>query len=129
MGPLEATIHNVSKLVEAKEKECTQLQQFWLKAQNELVIMSKKSGELTEEIQDLNMRLAVLSRKKMVVNNQFEMETKEIKDHQRNIRKLQNDMVKINTILFNQTSVQSQLEENNLGLELEFRARLKVPFK
>ncbi|KAI8622572.1 hypothetical protein BC830DRAFT_1088809 [Chytriomyces sp. MP71] len=126
MGPLEATIHNVSKLVDQKEKDCMQLQQFWMRAQNELVATSKKSNALQEEMSDLKMRLAVLSRKKAVVNNQFEMEIKEIREHQRSIRGLQNDMVKINTLLSKQSQVQSVLEENNIGLEQEFRARLKI---
>ncbi|KAI9355978.1 hypothetical protein DFJ73DRAFT_249949 [Zopfochytrium polystomum] len=125
MGPLEATIHNVTKLVQQKEKECTDLQQFWLRAQNELVAISKKSGELEEETSDLKMRLAVLSRKKAVLNSQFDTESKEIRDHQRNIRGLQNDMIKINTLLSKQSQIQSTLAENNLGLEQEFRARLK----
>jgi coiled-coil domain-containing protein 40 len=34
-------------------------------------------------------------------------------------------MVKINTLLTKQTKIQSVLEENNLGLEQEFRGRLK----
>ncbi|KAJ3110385.1 Coiled-coil domain-containing protein 40 [Phlyctochytrium bullatum] len=126
MGPLEATIHNMTKLVAQKEKDCTQHQHFWLRSQNELVTVTKKSNELAEEMQDLKMRLAVLSRKKAVVNNQFESEVKEIREHQRNIRTLQNDMVKINTLLSKQSQVQNALEENNLGLEQEFRARLKT---
>ena len=69
MGPLEATIHNVTKLVAEKEKECAQLQQFWLRSQNELVSITKKSGELSDSSSDLKMRLAVLSRKKAVVNS------------------------------------------------------------
>ncbi|KAJ3049688.1 Coiled-coil domain-containing protein 40 [Rhizophlyctis rosea] len=125
VGPLEATIHNLTKLVQAKEKECTQLSHFWLRAQNELVAMSKKSQDVADETQDLRMRLTVLTRKKMVVNNAFETECKEIRDHQRNIRQLQHDMVKINTLLSRQSVVQNKLEENNLGLEVEFRAKLK----
>ncbi|KAJ3331018.1 Coiled-coil domain-containing protein 40, partial [Blyttiomyces sp. JEL0837] len=125
MGPLEATIHNVTKLVQQKEKDCTELQQFWLKAQHELVTISKKSGELQEGTAELKMKLAVLSRKKAVVNTQFETESKEIREHQRNIRGLQNDMIKINTLLSKQSHLQSVLQENNLGLEQEFRARLK----
>ena len=35
-------------------------------------------------------------------------------------------MVKINTLLSRQSQVQSVLEENNLGLEQEFRVRLKT---
>jgi hypothetical protein len=70
MGPLEATIHNVTKLVNEKEKECLQLQQYWLQSQNELVTISKKSGELSEDMAHLKMRLAVLTRKKAVVNSE-----------------------------------------------------------
>ncbi|TPX67959.1 hypothetical protein SpCBS45565_g03525 [Spizellomyces sp. 'palustris'] len=125
VGPLEATIHNLSKLVQQKEKESSQLSQFWLRSQNELVVMTKRTGEVSDETQDLRMRLTVLSRKKMVVNNAFDTELKEIREHQRNIRQLQNDMVKINTLLTRQASVQNKLEENNLGLEQEFRAKLK----
>ena len=69
VGPLEATIHNLTKLVQAKEKECTQLSHYWLRAQNELVAMSKKSQDVADETQDLRMRLTVLTRKKMVVNS------------------------------------------------------------
>eukprot|EP00842_Homolaphlyctis_polyrhiza_P000468 jgi/Hompol1/1421/HPOL_005591-RA len=69
MGPLEATIHNLQKLVQTKEHECTQLQQFWMRAQNELVTITKKSLEITDETQSLKMRLTVLNRKKMVVNS------------------------------------------------------------
>ncbi|KAJ1554719.1 Coiled-coil domain-containing protein 40 [Nowakowskiella sp. JEL0078] len=69
MGPLEATIHNLGKCVTGKEKECGQLQQFWLRAQNELVTMTKKSMSLADETQDLKMKLTVLSRKRMVVNS------------------------------------------------------------
>ncbi|KAL2912923.1 Coiled-coil domain-containing protein 40 [Polyrhizophydium stewartii] len=125
MGPLEATIHNLQKLVQTKEQECVQLQQFWLRAQNELVVMTKRSVEITDETQNLKMRLTVLNRKKMVVNNAFETEEKEIREHNRNIRQLQNDMVKINTLLSKQSNIHSQLEETNLELEQEFRARLK----
>jgi hypothetical protein len=35
-------------------------------------------------------------------------------------------MVKINILLSKQSSIQSRLEENNLELEQEFRAKLKV---
>ncbi|KAJ1563005.1 Coiled-coil domain-containing protein 40 [Cladochytrium tenue] len=125
MGPLEATIHNVTKLVQQKEKECMDLQQFWLRVQNELVSMSKKSGELQESTSELRLRLAVLSRKKALLNTQFESESKEIREHQRNIRNLQNGMVKINTLLSKQSRIQTVLAENNLGLEQEFRGRLK----
>ena len=125
VGPLEATIRNMTNAMKSKEKECTQLSHYWLKAQNELVVLAKKMSENSEEMQDLKMKQAILSRKKMVVNNAFETEEKEIKEHSNNIRKLQNEMVKINILLSKQSTIQSQLEEGNLELEQEFRAKLK----
>jgi chromosome segregation ATPase len=125
VGPLEATIRNFSNAIKLKEKECTQASQYWLRAQNELVGIAKFLNETTEDIQDLKMKQSVLSRKKRVVNATFESEEKQIKAHQANIRKLQNDMVKINLLLSKQSNIQSQLEENNLELEQEFRAKLR----
>jgi chromosome segregation ATPase len=125
MGPLEATIYNLTKSIQLKEHECLTLQQYWLRAQNELVAMSKKSLEITDEIQNLRMRLTVLNRKKMVVNSAFETEEKEIKEHNRNIRHLQNEMVKVNTILSKQSSLYDKLEESNLEMEQKFRNKLK----
>lgn len=71
MGPWEATIHNLAKSISAKEQECTQLQQYWLKAQNELVSINKQSIAITDEIQTLKTRLTVLNRKKMMVNSKY----------------------------------------------------------
>lgn len=125
MGPLEAVIHNLGKSIQLKETECLQLQHYWLKAQNELVTISKKAVEYTDEIQNLRMRLTVLNRKKMVVNNAFETEEKQIREHNRNIRQLQNEMIKINTILSKQSNIFEKLEETNLEMEHKFRHKLK----
>ncbi|KAJ3359505.1 Coiled-coil domain-containing protein 40 [Allomyces javanicus] len=125
IGPMEATIHNLTKSIAAKEKECWDLQQFWLRNQNELVVTAKKASDLAETIGNLRMRLTILSRKKAMLNQAFDAEEGEIKFHQRNIKALQNDMVKINTLLSRQTSVQADLEEGNLGVEQEFRFRLR----
>jgi coiled-coil domain-containing protein 40 len=125
MGTLEATIYNFNKAIQQKEQECFELQRFWLRAQNEMVAMSMKSNEITDVTQNLRMRLTVLNRKKMVVNDAFKSEEMESKYHTRNIRQLQNDMVKVNNLLSKQTGVFGQLEESNLELEQMFRARLK----
>jgi coiled-coil domain-containing protein 40 len=125
MGTLEATIYNFNKAIQQKEEECFELQRFWLRAQNEMVAMSMESNEITDVTQNLRMRLTVLNRKKMVVNDAFKSEEMESKYHTRNIRQLQNDMVKVNNLLSKQTGVFGQLEESNLELEQMFRARLK----
>jgi chromosome segregation ATPase len=125
IGPLEATIHNYQKSIVEQEKNSVELQQFWLKAQNDLVAVTKSVEEAREYITDAKMKRMVLERKKTVINAQFEREENDIKELQRNIRKIQADMVKINVLLSKHTKVQQQFEENNLNLEYEFRGRLK----
>lgn len=125
MGPLEATIHNLTKSINSKESECLQLQQYWLQAQNELVSMTKVSLIEKDEIQDLTMRQTVMNRKKLVLNSAFETEEKQMKDHCRNISKIQFDMVKMNSILTSQSRKYDILEEKNLEIELRFRNKLK----
>jgi hypothetical protein len=56
----------------------------------------------------------------------FETEEGQIKDHARNIRTLQNDMIKLNTLLSSQNKKHGKLEEANLEIEQKFRSTLKV---
>lgn len=69
VGPLEATIRNLSNSIKTREKECNQLSQYWLRSQNELVILIKEISDINEETQDLKMKETVLARKKMVINS------------------------------------------------------------
>ncbi len=57
--------------------------------------------------------------------DQYESELKELKEYQTSIKRLQNDMLRINELLSKHANIQTKLEENNLGLELEFRGKLK----
>ncbi|KAI9005959.1 hypothetical protein BC832DRAFT_460595 [Gaertneriomyces semiglobifer] len=124
-GPLEATIHNLLKSLALKQKETVQLSQFWLTSQTHLVHLTKKTSAISESTQDARMKLTVLNRKKMVVDSAFENECKEIKEYQRSIRGLRVQMEKVNGLLGRQVKEQNRLEEGNLGLEQEFRGRLK----
>jgi len=125
VGPMEATINNLLKAVSQKEKEYYEMQQLWIRSQTDLIKLSKKNVKMSEEIQDLRMRSTILDRKRIVINTKIENEEKEIKEHDRNIKQLQHDMVKINTLISKNVDVQSKLVENNLDLENEFKAKLK----
>ena len=68
-GPLESIIKNLTRDINNKEKEGQQLQNFWLRAQNELVVLVKRCSEINDEIQSMKMKLNVLSRKKLVLDS------------------------------------------------------------
>ncbi|TPX41008.1 hypothetical protein SeMB42_g05780 [Synchytrium endobioticum] len=124
-GPLEATITNLARSIATKEEECGVLQQQWLRVQNELVISARLHAEVADHISEARTRMAVLTRKRAVVNNAFETEEAEIRYHQRQVRQLQADMMKINTLAAKQSNIKSKIEESNLLLEHNFRSKLK----
>ncbi len=70
-GPLESIIKNLTRDINNKEREGQQLQNFWLRAQNELVVLVKRCSEINDEIQSMKMKLNVLSRKKLVLDSMF----------------------------------------------------------
>ncbi|TPX33878.1 hypothetical protein SmJEL517_g03351 [Synchytrium microbalum] len=124
-GPLESAISNLTRTISTREEECSGLQQQWLRVQNELVVSARLHAEVADQISEARTRLAVLTRKRAVVNNAFETEEAEIRYHQRQVRQLQADMVKINTLAAKQSTIKSKIEESNLLLEQDFRAKLK----
>jgi len=141
LGPLEATIHNLTKSLSSKEAECVKLQNFWLKSQGELVYIMKNLEEVGGDTEDLKMRAQVLNRRKIHVNGksamnscyentnkykaQYEREERDIKDLQKSLRSLYHEQTKLNILVSKHSSLQQQLEENNIGLQKEFRAKIR----
>lgn len=126
VGPLEATIYNLGRVVGENELVCSKLQIDWLKCQTDLVVMVKRTEEVALDYNDALIKKSILERKNAHLNAQMDRELQNIKLIERDIRKLQTEMTKINSLLSKHSIVQSQLEEHNLGLELEFRSRLKT---
>lgn len=65
MGPLEATIHNLSNEIAQKKKGCAELEYFWLRSQTELVNLNKQIEKESEAMQDMDRQLTVLKQKQM----------------------------------------------------------------
>ena len=116
----------MNKTITQKEAESIQVQQFWLKAQTELVTLLRKADETSNDLEELRMREQVWSRKRILLNAQFDREQKAIKSLQRDVRGLHQEQVRINTLASKHNVQQKQLEENNKELESEFRAKLRL---
>lgn len=56
---------------------------------------------------------------------QFELEEKEVKILQRQIRTLHVEQIRINNLVLKHTNYQTKLEESNLTLESGFRGKLR----
>ncbi len=69
MGPLEATIHNLNNEISTKQKECTELQYFWLRDQNELVNLQKDIEKETAQVQNMERQILALKQKQMRIGS------------------------------------------------------------
>lgn len=67
-GPLEATIHNLTNEIAAKRRECASLQHYWLKAQTDMVNLSKEYQDLLGLIADLQGQYTILKQKRLRLN-------------------------------------------------------------
>ena len=65
VGPLEATINNLSKAITSKSVENDSLQRDWIRAQTELVNTKTKASELGKAIQELKSQSTILSQKRL----------------------------------------------------------------
>ncbi|TGZ70885.1 hypothetical protein CRM22_002944, partial [Opisthorchis felineus] len=65
MGPLGAMIANLTKAVQAKQEEIGELEQQWLKEQNELVRQMNERDSLTKTVERLRKQLTILAQKKL----------------------------------------------------------------
>ena len=52
-------------------RECVVLQRQWLHVQNELVVSARLQAEVADQISEARTRLAVLTRKRAVVNSMY----------------------------------------------------------
>ena len=71
MGPLEATIHNLTNEITKKQRECAELQYYWLRSQTELVTLNKELEKQSDVTQDMDRQLTVLHQKQLRIQSMF----------------------------------------------------------
>jgi chromosome segregation ATPase len=124
-GPLEATIYNLNKSIAAKTAENAELQKRWITLQTELVNIVTASNEKSERLQELHSTSAILQHKKMRQELALQAETKEIAELDAGIRKLHQDMKRLNELLSKNEDMQAKLTDENFNLETDFVKKLK----
>ncbi len=65
MGPLELKIDGLQKQIDNSVDRCTQMQQFWLRQQNDLVKKTRQSDEQSQAVDSLKKQLLILDQKKI----------------------------------------------------------------
>lgn len=124
-GPLEATINNLLKELQNTEKSVGEQQREWIKIQTELVAVSANSTALAEEARELESRETIFSQKRLRSSNQVLALRADTKQLGHNLKAMHNDMSRLNELIANQSTLQTELANGNYTIESDFMIKLK----
>lgn len=124
-GPLEATIHNLSKEIIGKVKETQELQKDWIRAQTQLVQVAAETQQQESKVEELQARETILNQKRLRIRRSVAQLQEDVKQINMNVRVMQADMSKLNELIGKNTALQEELAKLNFTLETDFNGKLK----
>jgi len=125
LAPLEMELASLTKSLDQLETEIAEAELYWLKQQHELVKISQQRDKKTKEVKVLTKKVTILQQKKLRVENEIEYDQRELREVERSIGILRNQMDKINILLHRKEATANQLEQDNKLQEVEFVAELR----
>ncbi|XP_053562392.1 coiled-coil domain-containing protein 40 [Bombina bombina] len=125
LGPLEIQITALNKQIDECNSDIVSVQQFWLRLQTDMVMLTRQREEQDATVEMLKKELTIMQQKKIRTENEIEQEKKEQKDIEYHMRNLKNDMLRLNILLSKNISSKEQLEQHNQLMESEFMHSLR----
>ena len=125
IGPLEATIHNLTKSIQTKEEESLELQNSWIKTQNELLNCSRRIEDIKENLTSNRTRKTVIERKMTLINQSLQEESEEIRQLKKSCRAVQSQIERINGVMVSNKASINKINDATRESELVFRTRLR----
>mmetsp|Transcript_13470 Transcript_13470/g.20409 ORF Transcript_13470/g.20409 Transcript_13470/m.20409 type:complete len:984 (+) Transcript_13470:157-3108(+) len=124
-GPLEATIRNLEKEIDAKTKENEQLNKNWIRNQSELVNIIMDVEKKVAQIKDLKSQITVLTQKKRRLEGQTKNERQDVDQLKSAMTSMHHQMEKLNGLIAKRENDQNDLASNNFDLQNKIEATLK----
>jgi len=145
LGPLELEVLNLQKSITQVGKEIFDLEQTWLKEQNELVHLTTEKDTLEKETDSMKLKYTILMSRKLrtesettmilmmmmiilfipIIDTIKNMET-DCTHLKRQIELLRLDLERLNKLIYKESTSQTSLERNNVLSESDFVRELKV---
>jgi chromosome segregation ATPase len=125
LGPMENTIRNLNKEIEAINSECKSFEIDWLKKQTELVSVASQVEILFDANNELQARVTILNQQQLRLSNDLRFLKSEVKSSSLNNIELQKDVSKLNTLINSSQEKEGELQNNNYSLELTCLEELK----
>lgn len=99
MGPLEATIKNLSKQVDHETTEIRSLQREWLVRQTELINTTSKTNAIQDNDSESTARLGILRQKLLRLIQENHSNEAALKSNEYKSRGLHTDMTRLNDLI------------------------------
>ena len=125
LGPLENTVKNLEKELEAVGNECKELEREWLKKQTEMVSVTAEAEEISEENHELQARVTILTQQQIRLTKDLRMLKGEVKAANHSNVDLQKDIAKLNVLISQNQDQEGALQNTNYVLEMECVEELK----
>ncbi|CUG90145.1 Hypothetical protein, putative [Bodo saltans] len=125
VGPLEATINNLSKSITQRSQENDQLQHEWIKLQTELVNCKNYNNQLGDAIQEIRAQCTILTQKRNRLAAQTTKEKDEISTLEANTQKMHLEMRRVNGLVHKNASTQEDVANETFHLENDLVKRLQ----
>jgi len=124
MGPLEATIANMTREINQKTAESKELQKRWMSLQTDLVSLQHENNDMKETIQRMKSEHTILMQKRKRLSNQHQQYNSDIKKLDTSIEHMHYDMTRLNALIAQHTQLQSDLANENFNLETKIMNQL-----
>ncbi|XP_062979498.1 coiled-coil domain-containing protein 40 [Elgaria multicarinata webbii] len=126
LGPLEIEIRKLGKQIDEIDLEVVKLQRHWLKQQRELVKLTQEREEQLFSLDMVKKEITIKEQKKVRTENEIQQEKNELKDIERHMKNMANDLVKLHLLINKNSENSEELQQGNTIMENEFVRSLKV---
>uniref|UniRef100_A0A8D0B8R3 Coiled-coil domain 40 molecular ruler complex subunit n=1 Tax=Salvator merianae TaxID=96440 RepID=A0A8D0B8R3_SALMN len=126
LGPLEIEIKKLNKQIDETDLEVVKLERQWLKQQRELVKLTEQREEQLASLDMLKKEITIKEQKKVRLENEIQQEKNELKDIDRHMKNMDNDLMKLHLLINKNSANSAELEQGNTIMENEFVRSLKV---
>merc|ERR1712159_453728 len=115
---------NMEKQLTNTKSENQEIQRDWLQSQTQLVSVTANLENLNEEISTNTSKMTVLEQKRLRINDKIATAKREVKDLDRSLQHMHNDMDKLNSLISRNKELRDRLKFSSEFQEQEFVAEL-----
>ncbi|KAJ6658502.1 hypothetical protein lerEdw1_020057 [Lerista edwardsae] len=126
LGPLEIEIKKLTKQIDDIDVELVMLQRYWLKQQRILVTLTQEREEQLTSMDMLKKEITIKEQKRVRTENEIQQEKNELKDINRHMKNMANDLEKLHILINKNSATSEELQQGNTIMENEFVRSLKV---